>query len=206
MSAKDNDFLEIIRLLDESNNQNLYTTNFVDALLEPIYILRKNVFNYVFLPFVAQSASCFIYFSFYLQHEEFEFSVTGLILQLCIVLTTIYFVYLESLQVSDSGAKDYFLDLTNMIDIISSILNFVLVLNECLNHALIDSTALKFCSMLAVIFVWYKTFYWMRLFKEPAFFMNLLTKTLTDILPFMLMLSILTMLFSNVLYILNLVD
>lgn len=60
--------------------------------------------------------------------------------------------------------------------------------------------------MFALAFVWYKVFYWMRLFKEPAFFMNLLTNTLGDIVPFMLMISILIMMFSNIIYILNLVD
>ena len=60
--------------------------------------------------------------------------------------------------------------------------------------------------MFALAFVWYKVFYWMRLFKDPAFFMNLLTRTLGDIVPFMLMISILIMMFSNVIYILNLID
>ena len=115
-------------------------------------------------------------------------------------------MYLEWLQVGDRGPKEYFFDLTNMIDIISSLLNWILVLNECFDHALIDSTMLKVCSMFALGFVWYKIFYWMRLFKEPAFFMNLLTKTLSDIVPFLLMISILIMMFSNVLFILNLVD
>ena len=59
--------------------------------------------------------------------------------------------------------------------------------------------------MFALAFVWYKVFYWMRLFKDPAFFMNLLTRTLGDIVPFMLMISILIMMFSNVIYILNLI-
>merc|ERR1719361_609195 len=36
--------------------------------------------------------------------------------------------------------------------------------------------------------------------------MNLLTNTLGDIVPFMLMISILIMMFSNIIYILNLVD
>ena len=106
----------------------------------------------------------------------------------------------------DDGPYVYLFDLTNMIDITSSILNFTLVLNECLDHALIDSTALKFCAMLAVSFVWYKIFYWMRLFKDTAFFINLLTRTLTDILPFMLMISILMLWFSNMIFILNMVD
>lgn len=88
----------------------------------------------------------------------------------------------------------------------SAFLNLILVLNECLDHAIIDSTTLKFSSMLAVAFVWYKIFYWMRLFKDFAFFMNLLIRTLTDIVPFMVMVGILMMGFSNILFILNLVD
>ena len=80
ISENNNDFLELIDTLDESDNQALYTTTFVEALLEPIYIQRSKVFYWIFLPFMAQSAACFIYFSFYLQHEDFEFSFTGLLL------------------------------------------------------------------------------------------------------------------------------
>ena len=60
--------------------------------------------------------------------------------------------------------------------------------------------------MVAVIFVWYKVFYWMRLFTNTAFFINLLTKTLKGIIPFTVMLLILLMMFSNVLFILNSVN
>ena len=153
-----------------------------------------------------QSIACFAYFSFYLEHEEFEFSKSGLLLQICIVVTTVYFLYLESLQIIDDGFKEYFFDLTNFIDIVSSLMNFMLILNELLDHAIIDSTALKFCAMLAIIFVWYKLFYWMRLFKNPAFFMNLLGRTLSDMKPFLLMITILLMMFANILFIINLVD
>ena len=60
--------------------------------------------------------------------------------------------------------------------------------------------------MLALVCVWYKLFYWLRLFKDPAFFMNLLIKTLKDIKAFMVMMSILVALFTNILFIFNLVD
>lgn len=93
-----------------------------------------------------------------------------------------------------------------MIDLISSALNFLLVLNEYLDHSILDHEYLKVCSVFAVAFVWYKIFYWMRLFKDPAFFMNLLKKTLRDIVPFTIMISILIMMFSNIIYILNLID
>ena len=75
-----------------------------------------------------------------------------------------------------------------------------------LDHLILDHEYLKICAVSAVGFVWYKVFYWMRLFKNPAFFMNLLKRTLGDIVPFLLMISILIMMFSNIMYILNRVD
>ena len=95
------------------------------------------------------------------------------------------------------------LDLTNMIDVLSGILNIVLVVNEISSYAILSFELTKFSAMLAVFFVWYKVFYWMRLFTKPAFFMNLLNKTFEGIMSFVLMLMILLMMLSNVLYILN---
>ena len=46
----------------------------------------------------------------------------------------------------------------------------------------------------------------MRLFTKTAFFINLLTKTIKGIIPFTVMLIILVMMFSNILYVLNLVN
>ena len=65
---------------------------------------------------------------------------------------------------------------------------------------------LKFFTMCAVALVWYKAFIWMRLFEEPAFFMNLLRKTIIGILSFTLMLIILVGLLSNVIYIVAKID
>ena len=47
-----NDFLQLIDTLDKSDNQALYTTTFVEALLEPIYLQRKKVYYLIFLPFM----------------------------------------------------------------------------------------------------------------------------------------------------------
>ena len=46
----------------------------------------------------------------------------------------------------------------------------------------------------------------MRLFSNPAFFMNLLTKTLYGIIPFTLFLVILLLALSNMIYIVDKVD
>ena len=63
--------------------------------------------------------------------------------------------------------------------------------------------------MLAVIsiaFVWWKLFYWMRLFPRTAFFVNLVTETIYYMGPFTLFLGLLVMALSNLIYILANVD
>ena len=58
------------------------------------------------------------------------------------------------------------------------------------------------CSI-AVALMWFKLFYWMRLFTPTAFFMNLLAQTFQDILEFMIMLILIITTFTNMMYILN---
>ena len=49
--------------LDDVQNETLYTTNFVDALLMPVHKLREHIILWIFFPFVIQSIFCVIYFS-----------------------------------------------------------------------------------------------------------------------------------------------
>ena len=125
-----------------------------------------------------------------------------------IIILTLYFLGLEVLQLYNPQQTlfKYLLDLTNFIDIFSGILNIVLVLNEISNYSVLGFDLTKLFAMLAIFFVWYKVFYWMRLFTKPAFFMNLLSKTFGGMMSFVLMLMILLLMLSNVLYILNMND
>lgn len=56
----------------------------------------------------------------------------------------------------------------------------------------------------AVAFIWYKAFYWMRLFDSTAFFINLLNATFKGITAFMIMMILLLFGVSNVIFVLNL--
>jgi len=51
--------------------------------------------------------------------------------------------------------------------------------------------------------MWFKAFYWMRLFKPTAFFMNLLASTFVDIAEFIIMMVILIFAAANLFYIFN---
>ena len=61
-------------------------------------------------------------------------------------------------------------------------------------------------AVIAITFVWWKLFYWMRLFPRTAFFVNLVTETLYGIVPFTLFLVMLLMALSNLIYIVDKVD
>ena len=163
--------------------------------------MKKEVQVRVFLPFLLQSVACFIYFTFFTKPEKHEWKITTMILEGLIFITTVWFLYIECLQIKQHKCSSrYWLDLTNFVDLFSSVLNISLIL---LNWTSSENELIKVGAMIAVYFVWYKTFYWMRLYKQPAFLMNLLMKTLDAIVPFTIMSVILLMMFSNMLYIID---
>ena len=133
---------------------------------------------------------------------------TGIFLnvcRVCVYVTTFYFAYLEFLQMKSN--RHYFFELTNWIDIGSAILNTVLMIkHDFFFHSWYGFSTQKHWATLAIALVWYKAFYWMRLFTETAFFINLLTKTLSGISAFSLMTFILLMGIANIMYVLNLDD
>ena len=49
---KKNDFLQLIETLDNAEDDSLYTTEFVEALIQQFWSLYIKVFNYVFVPFI----------------------------------------------------------------------------------------------------------------------------------------------------------
>ena len=88
---------------------------------------------------------------------------------------------------------------------VSAFMNIALILKAGFlpNHLYGNETEKKLAT-LAVGFVWYKAFYWMRLFDETAFFINLLNATFQGIMAFVIMMILLLLGVSNCLYVLNL--
>ena len=130
-ASSKNDFLQLLDTQD-TVDESLYTTEFVVALMHVIWTLQSKVFNWIFVPFLLQSASCLIYFSFYIQQDENDFTVVKLLIEICIYITTAFFLYLELLQVVSVGG--YFYSLTNWCDLLSAPLNIVLVVRHQFFH------------------------------------------------------------------------
>ena len=91
-----NDFLQLIDTLDQAEDDSFYTTEFVEALIQQFWTLYIKVFNFVFMPFVIQTISCIIYFSYFMQMEPEESNgILFEIVRLLVYVTTLYFTYLE---------------------------------------------------------------------------------------------------------------
>ena len=57
--------------------------------------------------------------------------------------------------------------------------------------------------MSAVLLMWVRLFFWLRLFDNTAFFIRLLEETFLDVSYFLILLLIIVTLYANVLFILN---
>ena len=141
-----------------------------------------------------------------------------MILALLVFSTTAYFLFIEYLQYNVQK-KRYFYNTTNIIDQTSILSNFLIILNEVFDRKIfkhdeyifdevtgernISTSIYSFFIAYAVICLWYRAFYWMRVFERPAFFILLIKKTLVGILPFIVLIVIILLLFSNVLYVFN---
>ena len=137
-----------------------------------------------------------------------EYGIWNYIFEIFILLLSCYFIMHELLQMKgiSGGIFVYLFDLTNLLELLSSGMNIFLIFNEWTSRKLTDTKWLRLCTVVAIGLVWYKAFYFMRLFEKHAFFMNLLKQTLQDIVSFMLMLVILIGAASNMIYVIMMVD
>ena len=101
---------------------------------------------------------------------------------------------------------EYFKELQNMVDYISSCLVIAMIVkNEWFIDKVYDIPFELMLTSIVVAMTWYKVFYWMRLFNTTAFFMNLLTKTFEEVnfRAFFIMTVMMILAFANIIYILN---
>ena len=90
--------LSLIPILESIDDEQLYTTPFVDALKVAAIMLKKTAFNVCFLPFILQMIVSVIFLSLYVMNEKQETSYTYWFFYTMVAITTLYFLYIEFLQ------------------------------------------------------------------------------------------------------------
>ena len=125
--------MELISILEQISDEELYSTPFVEALKVQI-MLRTIVLDFCVLPFLIQIVFSLVYFSLYALREEPEISWLNFLLQVIVTITSLYFSGIEYLQFREFYDKKrkslYFYSPTNLVDFTSVLFNLVIILNE----------------------------------------------------------------------------
>lgn len=173
---------------------------FVDFMWQGYY---EAIFNQLFLPFILYFLSFIAYTGYFSRFEDTDIDINFVCEILCIVIfgkTFVTFFILEMIQVKNRGLS-YFLDVWNMIDMGSLAVNAVYAYGEISNS--IEPDQLQVIASVALLLMWFKLFYWMRLFKPFSAFIRMITEIIKDIQVFLVMLLIALGSFANVIFVLN---
>mmetsp|Transcript_13656 Transcript_13656/g.18684 ORF Transcript_13656/g.18684 Transcript_13656/m.18684 type:complete len:311 (-) Transcript_13656:289-1221(-) len=124
-----------------------------------------------------------------------------------ILILGFYFIYFELVSAFRDGVS-YLKDVFNYFDFTIPILNWILILTTMYAHADKDQTITKeemithssldrFLAAITVSLMWFKAFYWMRLFSQTSFYIRLIIETLSDIKYFLILFIIILCTFGN---------
>ena len=116
-----------------------------------------------------------------------------------------YFSGIEILQFNEiwhDEGRSYIFS-TNFYDLVSIIANYAILVNEILERKLFSIISTPYIVAVAVLLIWLRFFYWLRVFERPAFFIHLITETIYGTFSFLFLMTVLLLLFANVLYVFN---
>ena len=197
-----------IKALVETESELMYTTDFMITIIEEFWNLYQvSIFLTCLLPFLVYLYAAVRYFSYYLSNLEYEIEHPWkrISLQIVIIVLTVYFTFFEVRQARKSLIR-YLLEFQNLVEYSSSAINVLLVILDCYiapEDQAGHNDRLQILSSLAVLLMWVRLFFWMRLFKSTAFYARLLADTFKDVLPFMVLYFMVITLFANVFFILQ---
>ena len=124
-------------------------------------------------------------------------------MRVLLIALTLYFAFYEFVCMVRDGWS-YIFDIFNYIDLVSFSLNVYLVYATVVNdYNVKDRSTIRGFAMTAVVLMWFKAFYWLRLFKSTSFYVRLIRETLWDVRYFMILFLFILMTFGNALMILN---
>ena len=188
----------LIRMLEDTENDSLFATKQIRIFTEMLWAqFYAAIFYKMFLNFLRYFLSVVFYFTFFLGDDSGwgpGYGLASTLLQVLIAVDILCVCAVEFVQAHESGFKNYLGDAWNWLDICSIGMNtLILVLNE----TYVDFHMIRQLAIFAVLMMWFKLFYWMRLFEATASFIRMTKEIFVDIKAFMVMLAIIVCTFAN---------
>ena len=177
-----------MRSVSESGNMEIFSLPTVKAIiLFQWKFFRIAIFSWVFIPFLVYFALIIVYTTI-----TFERKVNGVdqgehfITCWLIIAVIAYFVCFEVIQIS-LQKMDYFTSFWNYVDVISLVLNAVIVFADL---AGLEAYRLRALFSFAVLIMWFKLFYLLRFFFRTAFLVRMIIEIVRDMKWFVFVFSL----------------
>lgn len=109
-----------------------------------------------------------------------------------------------------NDVSGYFLEVWNIIDITSILLNlwvFIMIfwdLHCSASDEPFTIERIRSRAAASIFFMWIKVFYWMRLFRSSGYYITLILQTISDIQIFVGLVALILVAFANVFFLLQL--
>ena len=196
---------KFISILAETDNDEIFATQQIRVLIEFLWVgYREAILKQLFYPFVVYMVSFSFYVTYLSKEHDNEFNMLFVMEMACLVIAGkvgMNFLILESIQIA-RDKFNYFTDFWNLMDLTSLILNITYVFCE-LNNALSENS-INLIGSVAVLLLWIKMFYWMRIFKPFAAFIRMIEAIVNSISVFSVMLILVLLAFANCIMVLQL--
>ena len=201
----ENNAKTLIQILAETSNDAIFATAQIRVFIEFMWKFYFDAICFqLFLPYVVYMGTFTIYASFMANTPLNEMSFIGNVLRVICLLVFVplwaKFLNLELKQVRGDPVA-YASNFWNILDMVSLVSCGVFMFLDLLTNT--NTDVLNVISAVAVLILWMKLFYWLRLFKPFSAFIRMISEIVMDIRVFAVMLFIVFVAFGNCIIILN---
>ena len=195
----------MLKLLSETENIDTFSLKVVQAIIffQWKYFKQAIVLK-VLLPFIVYFVLFILYGSLLLRNKAHEdswgpYSIATLVFSILILGFAAYMAWIEYEQLK-FHRWDYFKSFWNLIDLVSLALNIVTMVCDL---AGVRSEDVATLAAVAVVFMWLKVFYFLRIFNETASLVRMIIEIAHDMKYFFVVLMMAVMAFANAFFVLT---
>lgn len=195
--------------LANAPHESLFSSELVIILVEHFWKRYYYAILYrIFLPWLVYFFLVIFYVTMFsvsgIEILETSERTTEVIMRLLIVVLMVYLFFFEIVCMLRDGLAYLKDDVFNWIDLISFGVNIYLIIATVWLHPDNgDRTHIRSIGSLAVTLMWFKAFYWLRMFTATSFYIRLIKDTLVDVRYFLILFVLILVTFANALLVLN---
>lgn len=206
-SAFGNEFLQE---LSETDNIQIFSLDIIRyIILYQWRFIKKHIIIKLFIPFVFYFTVFILYSTWFIRYKNEQYEKDGentwgewrIICLCCVVflgLFILYWIYVELFQIKFHRLA-YFKSFWNLLDLGSIFINIAVL---AMDQAEVSHFDINAVSSVAVIIMWFKMFYFLRIFKATAHLIRMIIEIIMDMKWFIIVLFLSIIGFANAFFIL----